>query len=108
MISGRFQEIVFCHHVEKRVKLHVSREESFRIPLRHFHFDVAGATHATFDVLLESRIDDYWNIDGDRDRSDAWTFHTVRHFEGETSRRIHMVRCERLTKWQATSRPDHL
>ena len=101
-ISGK----CICHHVEPRVKFYVPREESFRIPL--WYFDVAMATHATFDVLQESRIDDYMNIDGDWDQSDAWTFHTVHHIEWATSRRIHTVPCERLTKRQATSWPDHL
>ena len=58
-------------HVEPRVKLHVPREESFPLPLRHI--DVTRATSTTLDVMLECRIDDYWNIEGDRDQSDAWT-----------------------------------
>ena len=72
MISGQFQETTFTrHHVEPRVKLCVPREKSLPIPLRHI--DVARATSATVDVMLERRIDDHWNIEGDRDLSDAWT-----------------------------------
>ena len=42
------------------------------------YIDVVRRTNATLDVLLESRIDDYWNIDGGFHLSDAWTeFHTV-------------------------------
>ena len=47
------------------------REESFAIPLRYI--DVTRATSTTSDVMLERRIDDYWNIDEARDLSDSWT-----------------------------------
>ena len=30
-------------------------------------------TQTNLDVMQESRIDDYWNIDGSRDLSDSWT-----------------------------------
>ena len=30
-------------------------------------------TSTTLDVTLERRIDDYWNVEGDQDLSDAWT-----------------------------------
>ena len=59
------------HHVEPRVKLYSPREESFPIPLKRI--DVSSTTHTNLDVLQESRIDDYWNIDGSRDLSDSWT-----------------------------------
>ena len=36
-------------------------------------FDVTRATHTTLDVMQESRINDYWNIDGSRDLSASWT-----------------------------------
>ena len=55
------------HHVEPRVKLYVPREESFPIPLKYI--DVSSTTHTNLDVMQESRIDDYWNIDGSRDLS---------------------------------------
>ena len=31
------------------------------------------ATHTTLDVLQESRLADYWNVDADRDLSHRWT-----------------------------------
>ena len=41
-------------------------------------------THTTLDVLQESRIDDYWNIDVIRDLSDSWSWipavHNVENF----------------------------
>ena len=67
-ISGIFKN---RHHVEPRVKLYSPREESFPIPLKYI--DVSRTTQTTLDVMQESRIDDYWNIDGSRDLSDSWT-----------------------------------
>ena len=66
-MSGNF---VYRHHVEPRVKLS-PREESFPIPLKYI--DVSRTTHTNLDVKQEKRIDDYWNIDGSRELSDAWT-----------------------------------
>ena len=37
------------------------------------HIDVTRTTNTTLDVLLEYRIDDYWNVDGDRELSNAST-----------------------------------
>ena len=72
-ISGNY---IYRHHVEPRVKLYIPREESFPIPLRYV--DVTRATSTTLDVMLERRIDDYWNIEGDRDLLDSWPgFYTI-------------------------------
>ena len=67
-ISGNF---IYRHHVEPRVKLYSPREESFPIPLKCN--DVSRTTHTNLDVMQESRIDDYWNIDGSSGLSDSWT-----------------------------------
>ena len=73
VILGQFQGTTFTVITLNResIKLHVPREESFQIPWRHI--DVTRARSTTLDVMLESRMDDYWNIEGDRDLSDAWT-----------------------------------
>ena len=72
MIFGACQETsMFRHHVEPRVNLYSPREESFPIPLNYI--DVSRSTHTNLDVMQESRIDDYWNIDGSRELSDSWT-----------------------------------
>ena len=63
--------VIFRHHVEPRVKLYSPREESFPIPLKYIN--VTKTTHTNLDVLLESRINDYWNVDVDRNLSDSWT-----------------------------------
>ena len=67
-MSGNF---IYRHHVEPRVKLYSPREESFPIPLKYI--DVSRTTRKNLDVMQESRIDDYWNIDGSRELSDSWT-----------------------------------
>ena len=42
------------------------------------------ATSTTSDVVLERRVDDSWNIEGDRDLSDAWTGSTRFTISNET------------------------
>ena len=42
---------VYRHHVEPRVKLYVTRKESFPIPLKYI--DVTGATNTSLDVTLQ-------------------------------------------------------
>ena len=70
------RNFIYRHHVEPRVKLYSPREESFPIPLKYI--DVSRTTQTKLDVMRESRIDDYWNIDGSRDLCDSWTGFT--HF----------------------------
>ena len=76
-ISGvfYFREPYFIrHHVQPRVKLDLPKKESFPIPLKYV--DVVRRTNRTLDALLESRIDDDWNVDGDQELSGPWTgFH---------------------------------
>ena len=102
-ISGNF---VYRHHLETRVKLYVPREETFPIPLKYI--DVSRTTHTNLDVMQESRIDDYWNIDGSRDLSDSWTSFSQFTLLNEKPSDGHLWSGERLTKRQLTSRPDHL
>ena len=102
-VSGN---IIYRHHVESRVKLYSPREESFPIPLKYI--DVSRTTHTNLDVMQEKRIDDYWNIDGSRNVSDSWTGFTQFTLFNEKPPDGFMWSGERLTKRQATSRPDHL
>ena len=60
------------------------------------------------DVKQERRIDDYWNIDGSRDLSDSSTGVTQFSLLEEKPPDGYMWSGERLTKRQATSRPDYL
>ena len=56
-------------HVEARVKLYVPREESFPIPLKYI--DVSRTTSTSLDVLSEKNMEDNWNVDGEREITDA-------------------------------------
>ena len=47
------------------------REETFPNPLKCI--DVTRNTHTSLDVMLEKNIDDYWNVNEDRELSDMWT-----------------------------------
>ena len=100
-ISGNY---IYCHHVQPRVKLFVPREESFPIPLRKI--DVTKATSTTLDVMLERRIDDYWNIEGNL--SDSWTGFTRFTILDEKPPDGYTWSGDRLTKKQSTSRLDYL
>ena len=70
--------------------------------------DVARTAHTSLDILLEKHNDGYWNVDGERELSDAWTGLTrfillnERPPDGFTWSR------ERLTRKQTTSRPDNV
>ena len=101
-MSGNF---IYRHHVKPRIKLYSPRKESFPIPLKHI--DVSRTTHTNLDVMQESRIDDYRNIDGSRDLSAAWTGFTQFTPLEKKPPEGHMWSRGRLTKRQATSRPDH-
>ena len=65
-ITGDF---IYRRHVEHRVNLHMPREESFPIPLKHI--DVTRTTHTSLDVLSEKHVEDHWKVDEDREFSDA-------------------------------------
>ena len=61
-ITGDF---IYRHHVEPRVKLYMPKEESFPIPMKYI--DVTRTTHTSPDVLVEKQIEDYWNVNGERE-----------------------------------------
>ena len=67
-ITGAF---IYRHHVEPRVKLYIPREDTFLISTKYIH--VARTTCTSLDVLMEKQIEDYWNVDGERELSCAWT-----------------------------------
>ena len=99
-ITGEF---IYRHHVVPRVKLYVPQEESFPVPLKYTY--VTRRTNTSLDVLMEKHIEDYWNVDGERELSDAWTgfkrfiLLNERPPDGYTWPR------GRLTRKQTTSRP---
>ena len=67
-ITGEF---IYRHHVVPRVKLYVPKEESFPVPTTYL--DVTRTTTHVPGLMLEKHIEDYWNVDGERKLSDAWT-----------------------------------
>ena len=103
MICGLLREISFTAITwNPESKLYVLREESFPMPIKCI--DVTRTTHTSLDVLLENNIDDYWNVDGERELSDARTFsHKIYFIERNSSKRIFVVR-GLLTRKQTTSR----
>ena len=101
--SGDF---IYRHHVEPKVKLHMPREESLPIPLKYI--DVTRNTQTSLDVMLEKHIEDYWNVDGDRELSDTWTAITRFTTLSEKPPDGYTWFGERLTRKQTTSRPDTL
>ena len=107
MIFGPCQEnFIYRHHVEPRVKLYSPREESFPIQIKYI--DASRTTRTNLDVILERRIDDYWNIDGSRNLSDSWTGFTQVALLSEIPPNGYLWSRGRLTRRQVTSRPDHL
>ena len=102
-VTGDF---IYRHHVEPRVKLYMPKEESF--PLLVKYIDVTRATHTSLDVLPEKHVDDYWNVDGERELSDAWTGFTRFISLDERPPEGFSWSGERLTRKPTTSRPDQV
>ena len=92
--------------MEPRVELYMPREESFPIPLKYI--DVTRNTHTSLDVMPEKNIDDYCNVDGDRELSDTWIGFTKFTILKEKPPDGYWWSRRRLTRKQTTSRPDKL
>ena len=82
------------------------REKNLSLFMKYI--DVSRTTHTNLDVMQESRIDDYWNIDGPRDLSDSWAGFIQFTLLNEKPPDGYMWSGGRLTRKQLTSRPDHL
>ena len=98
------REFIYRHHVVPRVKLYLPREETFPISLKYI--DVARTTHTSLDVMFEKQIEDYWNVDGEKELSDAWTGFTGFVQLKERPPEEYTWSGWRLTRKQKTSRPD--
>ena len=98
------RDFISRHHVEPRVKLYVRREESIPVPSKYI--DVARTTCTSLDVLLEKQIEDYWNVDGEKELSEAWTGFTRFVFLNDRPLDGYTWSGRRLTRKQTTSRPD--
>ena len=108
MISGVSQGASFTVIMFKKDKnkLCFRKESSFPVPLEFF--DVVRRTHMTLDVLQTCRIDDYWNVDGDRILLRQWTRFTPCTLLNHNPPRGYTSSRKRLTKIQATSRPENV
>ena len=73
-------------------------------PLKYI--DVTRTTCSSLDVMLEKQIEDYWNVDGERELSDAWRGFTRFVLLQERTPEGYTWFGERLTRKQKTSRPD--
>ena len=69
------------------------------------YIDVTRASNTSLDVMLEENIDDYWNVDGDRELSDMWTGFTK--FTVLNEKPLDGCSCSGVTD-KKTSRPDTL
>ena len=49
-------DVIYRHHTEPRVQLHVQKEERFRIPLKY-------TAVTDLHVLQEKKLDYNWNVD---------------------------------------------
>ena len=65
------------------------RNGQLRFWIAHSH-DVTRTTHTNLDVLQESRVDEYWNVNVDRNLSDSWTGFTMFTLLSEKSSKGHM------------------
>ena len=90
------------HHVEP---LHA---EGRNIPNPLRYIDVVRTTHTTQDMFEESRVDESWNIDTNRNFSESWTRFTQFQILNDKPSDGQMRSGERLTKLQATTRTDHV
>ena len=69
------------------------REESCPNPLKYI--DVIRSTDTDLDAAEEKRIDDHWNVDGERNLLDSEDgFHKIYIIERKSSSRIYVVRGE--------------
>ena len=81
------EDFIDRHPDEHQVQLSVPKEETFPIPLHP-------------DVLRQSRIDDFWNVDVDRNLSGSWTGFTKFTILIEKLSKRYMWSGERLAKNQ--------
>ena len=102
-IQGDF---IYPQHNEPRVQICLPKEETFPIPLKYI--DVTGSTHADLDVMQEKRLDDYWDVDANRNLSDSWKGFTQFTSLKEKPPKGCTWSGARLTKVQATTRPDNV
>ena len=70
--------------------------------------DTLPGQHTSLDVMLEKHIEDFWNVDGEKELSDAWTGFTRFILLNERPLDGYTRPGRRLTRKQTTSRPYKL
>ena len=89
------------------LEFNVPKEETFPIPLKHT--DVTRSTHTDLDVMQEKRVDEYWNVDSNRNLSDSWKVFTKFTLLKEKLPKGYPVVWVEIDKtFQSTTRPDHV
>ena len=99
-------DLIYRHHIEPRVQLYVPKEETVPIPLKYL--DVTRSAFINLDVSQEKRKDDCWNVNVNCSLSDSWTGFTRFTLLKEKPLQRYSWSRGRLTKSQATTRPEHV
>ena len=84
--------------------MHVSKEESFPIPMKNI--DVTRTTFCITGRIVGENMEDYWNVDGEKELSDAWTGFTRFILMKERPPEGYTWSGEGLARKQTTSCPD--
>ena len=107
MIFGPCQE-TSCTAITLNLEsnFYSSREEPFPIPLKYI--DVSRITHTNLDVKQEKRINDCWNIDGQKTCLVLGQVSLSFFLLEEKPPDGFLWSGRRFTRNQQTSRPDHL
>ena len=103
--SSITRDFICRHPVEHRVTMYVPNEESCPFPMKYI--DETRATKTSLDVVLEKNIDDYLNVDGEGELSDAWTGFTKFTLLKEKPPDGYTWSGWRLARKQTTPRPDN-
>ena len=98
-------EFIYRHHVEPRVKTVRAERRSISFSVE-VHRRYQNSIYITGCIVGEKQIEDYWNVDGEKELSDAWTGFTRFVLLKERPLEGYTWSGERLTRKQTTSRPD--
>ena len=99
---------MYCHHVQPRVNTTQIYIYIYIYMCMYMYIHVVRRTDLTLDVLLESRTDDSWNVDGGGDLSEPWASFTQLTMLNEKPPKGYTWSRDTLTKLPAISRPDYL
>ena len=81
-----------------------AERRNISIPTKYI--DVTRTTHTSLDVMMEKHIEDYRNVDGEKELTDAWTGFTRFILLNEKPSDWYTWSGWRLSRKQTTSRPE--